>query len=87
LNSEGVPFMGAIKNDVKNAHMVSKGYISAWADKRNVVDVLDFQEGRGYPISYMSATVENYVYDPNFLTRNLEQGYSVIEGAGIPVLA
>lgn len=34
----------------------------------------------------MNATVENYVYDPNFLTRNLEQCYSVIEGAGIPVL-
>ena len=31
----------AVKEDaVKNAHMVSKGYIRAWADKRNVVDVI-----------------------------------------------
>ncbi|WP_454813021.1 DUF4238 domain-containing protein [Paenarthrobacter nitroguajacolicus] len=78
--------MAANENVVKNAHMVSKGYISAWADKRNVVDVLDLQEGRGYPSSHLSATVVNYVYDPNFLTRNLEQDYSLIESAGIPAL-
>jgi hypothetical protein len=78
--------MANTENAVKNAHMVSKGYIRAWADKRNVVDVLDLQEGRGYPSSYLSATVVNYVYDPNFLTRNLEKEYSHIENAGTPAL-
>ncbi|WP_431230836.1 DUF4238 domain-containing protein [Paenarthrobacter nicotinovorans] len=78
--------MATAENNVKNAHMVSKGYISAWADKRNVVDVLDLQDGRGYPSSYLSATVVNYVYDPNVLTRNLEGDYSRIENAGTPAL-
>lgn len=71
---------------VKNAHMVSKGYIRAWADKRNVVDVLDLQDGRGYPSSYLSATVVSYAYDSNVLTRNLERDYSIIENAGTPAL-
>jgi hypothetical protein len=78
--------MATNENDVKSAHMVSKGYISAWADKRNVVDVLDLQDGRGFPSSYLSATVVNYAYDPNVLSRNLERDYSVIENSGIPVL-
>ncbi|MGO4431760.1 DUF4238 domain-containing protein [Paenarthrobacter sp. RAF9] len=78
--------MAKKEDAVKGAHMVSKGYIRAWADKRNVVDVLDLQEGRGYPSSYLSATVVNYVYDPNFLTRNLEKVYSLIENAGTPAL-
>jgi hypothetical protein len=77
----------AVKQDaVKNAHMVSKGYIRAWADKRNVVDVLDLQDGRGYPASYLSATVVSYAYDPNVLTHNLERYYSLIEDAGTPAL-
>ena len=42
---------------VKGAHMVSKGYIREWADARKIVDVLDLQDGRGYPSSYLSATV------------------------------
>lgn len=66
--------------------MVSKGYIRAWADKRNVVDVLDLQDGRGYPSSYVSATVVSYAYDPNVLTHNLERDYSLIEAAGTPAL-
>lgn len=78
--------MAKTKNAVKNAHMVSGGYISVWADKRNVVDVLDLQEGRGYLSSYLSATVVNYVYDPNFLTQDLEEEYSHIESNGIPAL-
>lgn len=31
---------------VKGAHTVSKGYIRAWADSRNIVDVLDIAAGR-----------------------------------------
>src|SRR6185312_3128112 len=78
--------MDKTNSAVKNAHMVSGGYIIAWADKRNVVDVLDLQEGRGYLSSYLSATVVNYVYDPNFLTQNLEEEYSRIESKGTPAL-
>jgi hypothetical protein len=78
--------MAINENDVKNAHMVSKGYIRAWADKRNVVDVLDLQDGRGFPTSYLSATVVSYAYDPNVLARNLERDYSLIEDAGTPAL-
>lgn len=78
--------MAEKEDAVKNAHMVSKGYIRAWADKRNVVDVLDLQDGRGYPASYLSATVVSYAYDPNVLTRNLERDYSLIEDAGTPAL-
>lgn len=78
--------MAAKEDAVKNAHMVSKSYIRAWADKRNVVDVLDLQDGRGYPSSYLSATVVSYAYDPNVLTRNLERDYSLIENTGIPAL-
>jgi hypothetical protein len=71
---------------VKRAHMVSKGYIRAWADARNIVDVLDLQDGRGYPSSYLSATVVSYGYDPNVLTHDLEQDYSHIENRGTPAI-
>jgi hypothetical protein len=30
---------------VKAAHMVSKGYIRAWANAKKIVDVLDLQDG------------------------------------------
>ena len=71
---------------VKRAHMVSKGYIRAWADERNIVDVLDLQDGRGYPSSYLSATVVSYGYDPKVLTHDLEQDYSYIENSGTPAI-
>ena len=71
---------------VKNAHMVSKSYIRAWADERNVVDVSDLQDGRGYPSSYMSATVVSYGYEPEVLTRDLERDYGRIEDRGIPAI-
>jgi hypothetical protein len=71
---------------VKAAHMVSKGYIRAWANAKKIVDVLDLQDGRGYPSSYEKATVVSYAYDPNVLTRNLERDYSLIESNGTPAL-
>lgn len=52
---------------VKRGHMVSKGYIEAWADSRNVVDVIDIQDRRGFPTSIHNATVVSYVYDPKVL--------------------
>lgn len=74
------------KVGVKNAHMVSKGYIRAWANAKKIVDVLDIQDGRGYASSYEKATVVSYAYDPNVLTQNLEREYSLIESNGTPAL-
>lgn len=71
---------------VKDAHMVSKSYIRAWANAKNVVEVLDIEDGRGYPISYKSATVVSYVYDPRILTHDLEDTYAKIESSGIPAI-
>jgi hypothetical protein len=71
---------------VKRGHMVSEGYIKAWADKRNVVDVIDVQDRRGFSTSVHNATVVSYVYDPNVLTRDLEKAYSKIEDFGTPVI-
>lgn len=71
---------------VKGEHMVSKGYIAAWADARNAVDVIDLENRRGFPSSINRATVVSYVYDPTVLTHNLEKTYSDIENAGIPAI-
>jgi hypothetical protein len=71
---------------VKRGHMMSKGYIEAWADSRNVVDVIDIQDRRGFPTSIQNATVVSYVYDSKVLARDLEEHYSKIENAGTPVI-
>lgn len=73
--------MGAVQG-----HMVSKGYIAAWADKRNTVDVIDIQGRRGYPSSIEAATTVGDVYDPAVLAHNLEAAYADVETDGIPVL-
>ena len=74
------------RSQVKGAHMVSSGYISAWADTKNVIAVLDLEEGIGYHKSYKKATVVNYVYEPALLNYDLEGEYARIEGAGIRVI-
>lgn len=71
---------------VKRAHMVSKGYIRAWADARNRVDVLDLQDGRGFPSSFENATVVSYGYDAEVFTHDLERDYWRIEDRGIPAI-
>lgn len=71
---------------VKAAHMLSKGYIRAWADAKNRVEVLDIQDGRGYLASYKGATVVSYVYDPKILNHDLEQDYAKVESNGIPAI-
>lgn len=70
----------------RRSHMVSRGYISAWADKKNVVDVLDLQDGRGYPSSIVNASVVSYVYDSEVLTHDLEAEYARIESTGISTI-
>src|SRR5699024_11932702 len=67
----------------RRSHMVSRGYISAWADKKNVVDVLDLQDGRGYSSSIMNASVVSYAYHSEVLTQELEAEYARIESTGI----
>lgn len=66
--------------------MVSKGYLRAWADARNRVDVVDIQHGRGFPSAIENATVVSYAYDPAVLTHDLESDYAGIEDSGIPVI-
>lgn len=66
--------------------MVSSGYISAWADDKNVIAVLDLEKGIGYHKSFKKATVVNYVYEPALLTYDLEGDYARIESAGIDVI-
>lgn len=67
-------------------HMVSRGYLAAWADKRNTVDVIDIQGQRGFPSSIFTATAVSDVYNPEVLTHDLEDTYSKIETDGIPVI-
>lgn len=72
--------------NVKRAHMVSRGYIRAWADAKGRVDVLDLEDGRGFVSTIGSATVVSYAYDPEILTHDLESDYARIEGRGVPVI-
>lgn len=72
--------------NVRRAHMVSKSYIRAWADARGRVDVLDIQDGRGFPSSIENATVVSYAYDPEVLTHDLEDDYAGIESRATPAL-
>ncbi|WP_307295072.1 hypothetical protein [Microbacterium natoriense] len=65
---------------------MTKSYIKAWADERNVVDVLDVDEGRGYPSAIGDASVVSYDYDPNAFRHDLEGAFSVIEGSGIAAI-
>lgn len=63
--------------------MVTGSYISAWANEKNVLDVLDVQDGRGYHSSYKNASIVSYVYDPGVLTVDLENRYADVEGQGM----
>ena len=67
--------------------MVTKAYISAWADERKRVDVIDMARNHGYPSSVNNATVRSFAYEPNVLTHDLEEEYSVIESNGMQAIA
>jgi len=69
---------------VIQGHMVSKGYLAAWADRRNTVDVIDIQGRRGFVSSINSATTVRDVYGPKVLSQDLEAAYADIEAGGIP---
>lgn len=66
--------------------MITKGHLAAFANERNVVDVLDVLEGRGYPSSIENATVVSYVYDPAVFTHDLEKRFAAIEDKGVGAL-
>ena len=72
--------------NTRRGHMITKGHMAAWANARNIVDVLDVQEGRGYPSSIENATVVSYVYDPSVLAHDLELRFSKIEDRGVSAL-
>ncbi|WP_400996411.1 DUF4238 domain-containing protein [Agromyces sp. GXQ0307] len=71
---------------VRRAHMVSAGYIRAWADEKDTVDVIDLQHDRGFPSAVSNATVVSYAYDPEVMQHDLENDYARIEDRGIPVI-
>ena len=71
---------------VRRAHMVSKGYLQAWANDEKRVSVIDCQNDRGFTTSVDSATVVSYVYDPQVLTVDLEARFAKTEAAGIKAL-
>ncbi|MFB8191349.1 DUF4238 domain-containing protein [Microbacterium sp. NPDC055988] len=70
----------------RRGHMITKGHLAAFANERNVVDVLDVLEGRGYPSSIENATVVSYVYDPAVFNHNLEKQFAAIEDTGVGAL-
>lgn len=72
---------------VKRAHMVSKGYLRAWADSRGRVEVIDMEHQRAFISSLENATVVSYAYEPSVLTHDLEGEYARIESKGIPTIA
>lgn len=71
---------------VKRAHMLSKGYLRAWVDSQNEVDVIDIEKRLGLKSRLGNATVVKYAYDPKLLTRDLEGQFEKIETRGIPAL-
>ncbi|WP_336698090.1 hypothetical protein [Curtobacterium sp. USHLN213] len=75
------------RDEVRRAHMLTKGYIRAWADERNRVDVIDMIRNRGYLSSVNNATVRSYAYEPNVLSHDLEQDYSIVESQGIQAIS
>ncbi|WP_082460168.1 DUF4238 domain-containing protein [Frigoribacterium sp. Leaf8] len=75
------------REEVRRAHMLTKAYIRAWADGRNRVDVIDMGRKHGYASSVNNATVRSFAYEPNVLTRDLEQEYAVIESKGMQAIA
>jgi Protein of unknown function (DUF4238) len=70
----------------KRSHMVTEKYLEAWADERNVIDVRDLQERKGYYNAIANASVANYVYDAAVLSVDLENRFAEIESDGISAI-
>lgn len=70
----------------RRAHMVSRGYLRAWADESSTVEVIDQQRNFGFPTSINNATVFRDAYKANIVERDLEAEFAKIEEVGIPAL-
>lgn len=70
----------------KRSYMVTEKYLEARADDRNVIDVRDLQERKGYPNAVANASVANYVYDAAVLSVDLENRFAEIENDGISAI-
>lgn len=66
--------------------MVSRGYLRAWADENDLVEVIDVEHGRKFKTSITKATVVKHVYVPSVLSVDLENEFGLIESAATPAL-
>lgn len=71
---------------VKRAHMVTRGYLAAWANGRDLVFVADAEAKRGGVRSLRDATVVSYAYRTEMTTLDLEAEYGRIESDAVPAL-
>lgn len=71
---------------VKRAHMVSKGYLTAWANERGLVHVWDAEKLVSGVRPVGDATVVRYAYRTELIGHNLEAEYGRIESRATPAL-
>ena len=71
---------------VKRAHMVSRGYLEAWANDRGMVYVWDGEAGVNGARGLRHATVVGYAYKTVHTTLDLEEHYSIIESRGLSAI-
>lgn len=71
---------------MKRAHMISKGYMKAWANERGLVHVWDAETSKAGVRAVGDATVVSYAYRTELLTHDLEAEYSKIEDRATPAL-
>jgi len=71
---------------VKRPHMVTRGYLQAWANNRNVLYLWDAESGRTGPQSINNATVHGHAYDTEHTTLDLEAEFGRIESDALPAI-
>ncbi len=76
----------AAGSDTRRGHMVTRGYLAAWADKRNIVDVIDIKAERAYRTSIVNASVVTDVYDSAVMANTLEREFAAIESKGMSAI-
>ncbi len=71
---------------VKRAHMVSRGYLRAWANPRDLVHVWDSENriSRTQPVG--NATVVNFAYRTEVANLDLEAEFGRIESNALPAI-
>lgn len=72
--------------EVRDAHMITKSYLKAWADASGKVDVADLEDRQIRKASVKSATTVEYAYRPAVVNHDLEAEYGRIESQGLPVI-